>query len=99
MRKDWLHFYQMDFVQEHSNYPKIITRAQGCYVMDSDGKYYFDSLSGAFCVNLGYGNTELLDAGYEAAKKLHFASPFSVANEQAIELADKISSSLLKEPV
>ena len=96
MRKDWLHFYQMDFVQEHSNYPKIITQAQGCYVMDSDGKYYFDSLSGAFCVNLGYGNTELLDAGYEAAKKLHFASPFSVANEQAIELADKISSSLLK---
>lgn len=96
MRKDWLHFYQMDFVQERSNYPKIITEAQGCYVVDCDGKSYFDSLSGAFCVNLGYGNTTLLDAGYEAAKKLHFASPFSVAHDQAIALADKISNSLIQ---
>jgi adenosylmethionine-8-amino-7-oxononanoate aminotransferase len=96
MRKDWLHFYQMDFVQERSNYPKIITQARGCYIIDQDGKSYFDSLSGAFCVNLGYDNMDLLDAGYEAAKKLHFASPFCVANNPAIELADNISNSLIR---
>lgn len=95
VRKDWLHFYQMDFIDERSNYPKTLVKGEGCYVTDSEGKTYFDSLSGAFCVNLGYGDRELLDAGYECAKKIHFTSPFSVANEQAIELAGRISDSLV----
>jgi adenosylmethionine-8-amino-7-oxononanoate aminotransferase len=95
VRKDWLHFYQMDFIDERSNYPKTLVEGEGCYVTDSEGKSYFDSLSGAFCVNLGYGNRELLDAGYECAKKINFTSPFSVANEQTIELADRISDSLV----
>lgn len=94
MRKDWLHFYQMDFIKQSSNYPKIINRGEGCYVFDANEKSYFDALSGAFCMNLGYGQKDLLAASHQAMQKLSFASPFSVGHPLAIELAEKISDSL-----
>ena len=34
---------------------RIITKAEGIYLWDSDGKKVLDAMSGLWCVNVGYG--------------------------------------------
>src|SRR6266436_1832133 len=45
---------------------RVITRAKGIYLWDSDGKKLMDGMSGLWCVQVGYGNKELARAGCEA---------------------------------
>ena len=37
---------------------RVITRAEGIYVWDSEGKKILDGMSGLWCVNAGYGRKE-----------------------------------------
>ena len=41
---------------------RVITRAEGIYLWDSDGHKILDAMSGLWCVNVGYGRQELIDA-------------------------------------
>ena len=41
---------------------RVITRADGIYVWDSEGHQILDAMSGLWCVNAGYGRKELADA-------------------------------------
>ncbi|HEX3485687.1 MAG TPA: hypothetical protein VHT51_11545, partial [Micropepsaceae bacterium] len=36
---------------------RVITRGNGIYIWDSDGKKLIDGMSGLWCMQLGYGNT------------------------------------------
>ena len=45
-----------------------------------------------WCVNLGYGRTEIADAIAEQAKRLPYCSPWYYTNEPAAELAKKIAN-------
>ena len=69
----------------------IITRGEGCFVWDNDGKRYLDGLAGLACVNIGYGRSEL---GAAAAKQVdtlsYFNSFFKASNKPAIQLAEKL---------
>src|SRR5207244_2417391 len=38
---------------------RVITRAEGVYVWDSDGNKILDGMAGLWCVNVGYGRREL----------------------------------------
>lgn len=87
----WLHFYQMSAIRRHTARPRVLVRGQGVHVWDESGARYIDALSGAFCVNVGYGREEILKAAHAAASSLHFASPFSVAHPWGIELAVTLS--------
>nr|WP_043284471.1 aspartate aminotransferase family protein [Paraburkholderia oxyphila] len=51
---------------------RVITEAQGVYLKDSDGNRIIDGMAGLWCVNVGYGRKELIDA---ATRQLH-ALPF-----------------------
>ena len=42
--------------------PLEIVRADGCWVYDSDGRRYLDAMAGLWCVNVGYGRREIVDA-------------------------------------
>jgi len=37
---------------------RIITRANGIYLTDSEGNQILDGMAGLWCVNIGYGRTE-----------------------------------------
>ena len=50
----------------------VIERAEGCHIWDTEGNRYLDALSALYCVNIGYGRTEVAEAIYEQAKKLAF---------------------------
>ena len=45
---------------------RVITGADGIYLTDSEGKRLLDAMAGLWCVQVGYGNQELAEAGYEA---------------------------------
>ncbi|MNM82489.1 Taurine--pyruvate aminotransferase [compost metagenome] len=50
-----------------------------------------DAISGAYCVNVGYGRDSIVDAAAQAAKQLAFCSPFSFANPYATQLAQTLA--------
>ncbi len=41
---------------------QIITRAEGMYVTDTDGRQLLDGIGGLWCVNIGHGRAEMADA-------------------------------------
>ena len=41
---------------------RVITRASGVTLTDSEGNEILDAMAGLWCVNIGYGRSELADA-------------------------------------
>jgi len=71
---------------------RIITRAEGVYLYDSEGHRILDGMSGLWCVALGYGRRELAEAAYRQMQQLpYYNSFFQCANPPAIELAAKLA--------
>jgi putrescine aminotransferase len=74
---------------------RVITRANGVYLWDSEGHKIIDGMSGLWCVQVGYGNKELAEAGYEAMKTLPYYNHFfKTTNPYTAELADKMAKLL-----
>ena len=70
---------------------RIITKADNVYIWDSEGHKIFDAMSGLWCVNVGYGRKELVDAAAKQMAKLpYYNSFFQTTNVPAVKLAEKI---------
>jgi len=70
---------------------RVITRGKGVYVWDSEGNEIFDGMSGLWCVNVGYGRKELVDAARGQMESLpYYNSFFQTTNEPATKLARRI---------
>jgi putrescine aminotransferase len=71
---------------------RVITHAKGVYLFDADGHRILDGMAGLWCVNLGYGRTELIDA---AAAQMHqlayYNNFFNTSHPPAIELAQRLA--------
>jgi len=71
---------------------RIITRAEGIYLWDSDGHRILDAMSGLWCVNVGYGQQPLIDAATRQLHELPFYNAFfQTATPPAIELAELLA--------
>lgn len=71
---------------------RVVERAEGIYVWDTDGNKILDAMSGLWCVNVGYGQQELIAAATEQLTKLPFYNAFfNTATPPAIELAELLS--------
>jgi taurine--2-oxoglutarate transaminase len=55
--------------------PIPVKRAEGVYFWDVDGKRYLDLNSMVMCVNIGHGNTHVIEAMVKQARELPFAGP------------------------
>jgi putrescine aminotransferase len=74
---------------------RVITRGKGVYLWDSEGRKIIDGMAGLWCVQVGYGNEELAEAGYEALKTLPYYNHFfKTSNPWTIELAAKLATLL-----
>lgn len=71
----------------------IAEKAEGSWVTDHKGKSYLDAMAGLWCVNVGYGRTELADAAYEQLKQMAYF-PLSQSHIPAIKLAEKLNELL-----
>jgi len=71
---------------------RIITRADGAYIWDSDGNKLLDGMAGLWCVNVGYGRKELVDVATKQMMQLpYYNSFFQSTNVPAIELSAKLA--------
>lgn len=71
----------------------VATNAEGSWVTAADGKRYLDAMAGLWCVNVGYGRTELADAAYEQLKEMAYF-PLTQSHIPAIKLAEKLNEML-----
>jgi adenosylmethionine-8-amino-7-oxononanoate aminotransferase len=85
----WMHFTRMSAYEDHE--VPIIVRGEGCYVYDEHGNRYLDGLSALFCVNIGHGRADIVQAGADQAKELGFYTNWTFAHPRAIELAARIA--------
>ncbi|MTI45101.1 L-2,4-diaminobutyrate transaminase [Roseibium hamelinense] len=51
---------------------RIVTGGKGVYIKDRDGNQLLDGFAGLYCVNVGYGRSEIADAIAEQAKELAY---------------------------
>jgi len=71
---------------------RIITRAEGVYIYDSEGNKILDGMAGLWCVNLGYGRQELVDAAAAQMQELpYYNNFFGCTHPPAIELSERLS--------
>ena len=81
-----------DFKSLANKGSRIVTKADNIYLWDSDGKKILDAMSGLWCVNVGYGQQELIDAATRQLKELPFYNSFfQTATPPAIELAELLA--------
>jgi adenosylmethionine-8-amino-7-oxononanoate aminotransferase len=70
----------------------VISHGEGCWLYDSNGKRYFDGLSGLFCTQIGYSHgAELGEAAAKQMAELPFYTNWSYAHPRSIELAAKVA--------
>ncbi len=70
---------------------RVITRADGVYIWEANGQKILDGMSGLWCVNLGYGREELIEAGARQLRELpYYNSFFQCTHPPAIELAREL---------
>jgi len=73
----------------------VLEKSHGIYLQDTEGKEYIDGASQLICVNLGYGQREIIDAAYEEMKKLQYGTLFhGFANEASIECGRRLGELL-----
>ncbi|MCI1956284.1 MAG: aminotransferase class III-fold pyridoxal phosphate-dependent enzyme [Oscillospiraceae bacterium] len=56
-------------------HPTVVTRAEGIYFWDSDGKKYYDMSSQLVNLNIGHHNEKVIAAIQEQAAKIPYISP------------------------
>jgi putrescine aminotransferase len=77
-----------DFKALHASGSRIITRAEGVYLWDSEGNRILDGMAGLWCVNLGYGRHELAAAAARQLASLpYYNNFFQTTHPPAVELA------------
>ncbi len=71
--------------------PRIMESGQGIRLRDTRGNELIDAFAGLYCVNVGYGRTEIADAIYAQAKTLAYCHSYAMqSHEPGIRLAAKI---------
>ena len=70
---------------------RVITGGEGCYIQDREGNRLLDAFAGLYCVNVGYGRSEISEAIAEQARELAYYHAYvGHGTEASITLAKMI---------
>ncbi|MGD8417247.1 MAG: aminotransferase [Pseudomonadales bacterium] len=83
------HLHPFTDLSEYANRGgRVISRAEGVYIYDSDGNELLDGMSGLWCTSLGYSQPRIVAAITDQLNRLpYYNSFFKCSTEPAIELA------------
>ncbi|MCG6901690.1 MAG: aspartate aminotransferase family protein [Rhodobacter sp.] len=71
---------------------RVITKASGVTLTDSEGREMLDAMAGLWCVNIGYGREELAAAAAAQMRQLPFYNTFfQTTHVPAISLAKQLA--------
>ncbi len=72
---------------------RVITRAKGVFLTDSDGNEILDAMAGLWCVNIGYGRSEMAEVAARQMQELPYYNTFFMTTHvPALSLAQEIAS-------
>lgn len=66
---------------------KVISKAKGPWLVDSEGRKYLDGIASMWCNVWGHTRKEIVNAMIDQVKRLQHSTLFGLANEPAILLA------------
>jgi adenosylmethionine-8-amino-7-oxononanoate aminotransferase len=69
----------------------VVTGGQGSTISDADGTTYLDAMAGLWCVNIGYGRTELAQIAAEQMEQIAYY-PHTGMNLPAAELGEQLNA-------
>ena len=71
----------------------IISKGEGVHVYDADGNRFLDGIGGLWCVNVGHGREEIIDAIATQMRELDYYSTFyNLTHPLASQLSEKIAA-------
>ncbi|MCP3748514.1 aspartate aminotransferase family protein [Pseudomonas sp. SBB6] len=80
-----------DYKQLKEKGPRIITKAEGVHLWDSEGNKILDGMAGLWCVAVGYGREELVEVAAKQMRELPYYNLFfQTAHPPALELAKAV---------
>jgi len=77
--------------REFKQNPRIITGADGAYLIDSDGRRILDGLSGLWTCGAGHNRPEIAEAVAKQLKTLDYAPAFQYGHPLAFQLAERVA--------
>ena len=84
-------FANLDGLKQN-NARTAIVGAEGAYVTDSDGNRLIDGIGGLWCVNVGHGRPEIIEAITQQLQQLDYYSTFyNFTHPSAAKLAAKLA--------
>ena len=85
----WMHFARQG---RHPEVPiPVITRGEGAYIWDDQGRKVLDGLSGLFVVQVGHGRRELAEVAAKQAETLAFFPVWGYTTPPQAELAARLA--------
>lgn len=84
-----------DFATGKAGDPTIVDTAKGIRIKDATGREYIDGFAGLYCVNIGYGRTEVAEAIARQAYRLayyhtyvaHTTDELAVLSDRLVKMA------------
>ncbi|HEY9568264.1 MAG TPA: aspartate aminotransferase family protein [Thalassobaculum sp.] len=71
---------------------RVLVRAEGCTLWDSEGTAILDGMAGLWCVNIGYGRAELAEVAARQMRELpYYNTFFKTTTRPAAELAARLA--------
>ncbi|HWS40258.1 MAG TPA: aspartate aminotransferase family protein [Arenimonas sp.] len=71
---------------------RILTKGDGCYVLDAEGNRLLDAFAGLWCVNIGYGRKSMGEVAARQMDQLaYYNTFFQCTTEPTIHLAAKLA--------
>ncbi|TSD96056.1 aspartate aminotransferase family protein [Skermania sp. ID1734] len=87
----WHGFADMGAVERDGAF--VLTKGDGVYVFDSDGRRYLDATGGLWFVNVGHGRTEIAEAVAAQLRNLAHCSNFGdYTTDVAQQLAERLAA-------
>ena len=82
-----------DSKELHAGRVRVVTRAEGVWLWDGDGRRLLDGMAGLWCVNAGYGRTAMAEAAAAQMNLLPYYNTFFNSTTAPVAmLAERLAS-------
>ncbi len=75
-----------DFIED----PLIISRAEGLYCWDTEGKRYFDAIGGIFVATLGHRHPRVMEAMRAQMERVTFVGPMHGISDVTLDFIERL---------
>ncbi|MEE4279773.1 MAG: aminotransferase [Halieaceae bacterium] len=90
-RQSVMHPFTALRAHEEGGAPVVMHEGEGAILRDTQGREYIDAMAGLWCVNVGYGRSEIADAMRDQAMELSYCHAFSsMASDKPALLAARL---------